>query len=237
MSSSHGSCGGWTAGSASSGPGGGLTTWAGRAPLHQSYDRRDVAPRSSAAHYGLPRSDSFVSLGSSSEDAEEHARRDGRRGGKAASGKAASGEAASGDGGSRYRDAGRHGDGRSPMGLQRLQFVSHELGLSSHGTRSQLLERLSVCLDEAAVREGVDKGSMLPLEAAIDNLYTRLLDRPGAPMAEARPFDDVLRSKGRWSSERDRTGPYRRLSELGGMVPNHQQRAMYVLPAQQGAFY
>ena len=123
------------------------------------------------------------------------------------------------------------------MGLQRLQFVSHELGLSSHGTRSQLLERLSHCLEEAAIKEGVEKGSMLPLEEAIDNLYQRLLDRPGAPMAEVRPFDDVLRSRGRWSSERDRTGPYRRLSELGGMVPNHQQRVMYVLPSQQGAFY
>ena len=59
------------------------------------------------------------------------------------------------------------------MGLQQLQYLSHELGLSSHGTRSQLLERLSHCLDEAALKEGVDKGSMLPLEEAIDNLYRR----------------------------------------------------------------
>lgn len=174
-------------------------TWAGRAPLRQSLNRRDLAPRSSAAHYGLPRSDSFVSL--SSEDDERGQRRGG-------------------------------GGGGGGMELPKLQYVSHELGLSSHGTRSQLLERLDAHLSE----EG--RYLDVPLVEAVDRLYLKLVrGSPGeAGFTETRPFDDVLRSGGRWSSQRDRTGPYRRVGELGGLVPNGTQRVMLPHPGMTGTY-
>ena len=55
------------------------------------------------------------------------------------------------------------------MELPKLQYVSHELGLSSHGTRSQILERLDAHLSE----EG--RYLDVPLNEAVDRLYLKLV--------------------------------------------------------------
>ena len=152
-------------------------SWANRGrPLDQRLRRTGVAPRSSAAHYGMPGRESFAAPGGMEESA-------------------------------------------AVSSLSKLQFVCHELGLASHGTRVQLMERLGYHFKE----NGMDA----PVGDKIEELFQKILTTPGGgPMGGARPFDDVLRSEGRWSSDRDRTGPYRRLHESGGMVSNTTQRRM-----------
>ena len=112
-------------------------------------------------------------------------------------------------------------------GLYKLKFLCHELGLSSHGTRAQLLERL-----------GYATGENGAIEQKIDALYKKVLDTAGGGImgvgAGSRPFDDVLRSHGSWSTEADRTGPYRRLQEAGPFIGNRTQGAMLHPPQSYG---
>ena len=67
----------------------------------------------------------------------------------------------------------------------------------------------------------------MPVEQKIEELYQQVVQMPGGGrLGGVRPYDDVLRSRGVWSSSRDRVGPYRRLQEAGGLVGNATQREM-----------
>jgi len=115
--------------------------------------------------------------------------------------------------GARFVDS-YEGAEQSPMQAERsqLQYICHELGLASHGTRPQLLERLGYHFD------ALDDAPRL--QQQIQATWRRLIS------GGSRDFGEVLTSQGASSSLLDRTGPYRRLRETGSLISNRTQRAM-----------